>query len=255
MKQSHKRFAGILSLAGSLTIAVTTSAETIITTFDDFFSLDGLFAWSDAIVDSTPTNYALTDVGYGSGYEDINPNIDATGETTVQLTVVLSAPGAGFDDPISGPIVSLVDGDGTFYNYAWYGQTSGVRILTAPLDSPTFVTDAGTVPGLDLTMLDFLHLQNDPGAHQGEYTITFEDLRLIGAPGPAIIAQTYDPDTLVFSLTWSSKPQGVYSILYAPELTSPFQDLMTDIASDGETTTAWVTLPAGGSGFLVVREP
>src|SRR5689334_6110786 len=96
-----------------------TLADTTITTFHDF-NLDGLFAWADAVVVSTSTNYSITDTNYGSGYKAINPHIDATGETNVELTVTLDGTG-GPDDPISGPIVSLVDNDGTFYNWAWYG--------------------------------------------------------------------------------------------------------------------------------------
>src|SRR5215472_5751024 len=94
-------------------------AETIITTFENF-NLDGLFpSWTSSSAVSLPTNYSVTASGFGSGYKAITPNVDAAGEKTIELTVTLSGTGTG---PISGPIVSLVDADGTFYNYAWYGQ-------------------------------------------------------------------------------------------------------------------------------------
>src|SRR5262245_30258194 len=117
----HKRWlTKVLAMAGGLAITTSAMADTVITTFDNFFSMSGLFAWSDASVVSTETNYSITDIGYGSGYKDINPNIDASGETNVQVTVTLSGPPAA--NGHLGPIVSLVDGDGTFYSYAWYGR-------------------------------------------------------------------------------------------------------------------------------------
>lgn len=253
MKLQTKWLSKAVAVAGGLTIACSAVADTTITAFDDFFYMSGLFAWSDATVVSTETNYSITDIGYGSGYKDINPNIDATGETTIELTVTLSGTG-GPNDPISGPIVSLVDGDGTFYNYAWYGQTIGTQVLTANLSTPTFTSGAGTVPGLNLATLDFFHLQDDPGAYQGQYTITFENLRLTGAPPPKITAQSYNPDTHEFSLTWTSLPGKSYTILHAPDLTNAFNSLVTDILSSGASTTNAVTIPAGNAGFLRVQQ-
>ncbi len=66
----------------TLAWALPTGAETLISNFDDF-QLDGLFAWSDAVVESGPVSYSITDRGYGSGFKNINPNMDATGETTL----------------------------------------------------------------------------------------------------------------------------------------------------------------------------
>lgn len=165
----------------SVGLVTSSVADTTITTFDNF-NLDGLFAnWGSAVVVSGPTAYTITASGYGSGFEDINPNINASGETTVELTLSLSG-GAG---PISGPIVSLVDGDGTFWNYAWFGLSAGNHTLTMDLNTPTFISGAGAVPGLDLTTLDFFHLQDDPGGFGGTYTISFEHLRLTAVPEPS----------------------------------------------------------------------
>ena len=254
MKRHLKWLAQAIAIASTVAWSGSAIAETIISTFDDNFSLDGLFAWATAVVTSTSTNYSITFSGYGSGYKRIDPVIDAVGETALRLTVTLSAAGAGPKDPISGPIVSLVDGDGTFYNYAWYGQTSGTHVLTAPLTAPTSVSGAGTVPGLDLSTLAFFHLQDDPGAYHGEYAITFEDLRLVGAPGPTITAKSYNPQTREFTLTWTSRAGRSYTVQYTTDLTTPFADVATDLASQGAQTTATVVIPAGVAGFLRLKQ-
>src|SRR5213080_2692809 len=139
MKQYMNWFLHLASIAGGVALMSTAAADTTISSFDNF-NPDGLFAnWASATVVSGPASYSITSSGYGSGYKTISPNIDATGETNIELTVTLSGtPGAS--GPISGPIVSLVDADGTFYNYAWYGQTSGSHVLNASLSSPTFTS-------------------------------------------------------------------------------------------------------------------
>ncbi len=248
----HLPLALALGFAAS---ALQASAETIITTFSDGFELNGYFAaWGSVDITPGDTNFSITATGYGSGYKDISPNIDASGETTIQLTVTLSSPTAGAKDPVSGPIVSLVDADGTFYNYAWYGRTIGRHVLTLPLKQPTSVAAAGATSGLDLSTLDFFHLQDDPGAYKGQYTITFEDLRLIGGKGLTITAKSYNAATQEFTLTWLSKAGQSYTILYAPDLMTDFAPLQTDLESGGQTTTATVTLPAGEAGYLRIEQ-
>lgn len=245
-----------LALAlGFAAFALQAPAETIITTFSDGFELNSYYAaWGTVDIAPGDTNFSITATGYGSGYKDINPNLDASGETKIQLTVTLSSPTAGAKDPVSGPIVSLVDADGTFYNYAWYGLTIGRHVLTFPLKAPTSVTAAGTTSGLDLSALDFFHLQDDPGAYKGQYTITFEDLRLTGGKGLAITTKSYNPTTQEFTLTWLSKTGQKYTILHAPDLTTAFAPLQTDLESGGQTTTATVTMPAGEAGFLRIEQ-
>jgi hypothetical protein len=246
-------FISLIALLASIGVITSALAETTIASFDNF-NLDGLFGnWGTATIVSGETNYSITSSGYGSGFKAINPNIDATGETNIELTVTLNAP-AGVIGPVSGPIVSLVDADGTLHNYAWYGQTKGTRVLTLNLNAPTFVSNAGTTPGLDLSRLAFFHLQDDPGAYSGQYTITFEHLRLTGAPRPNITVHSFNPDTQQFTLTWSSLPGKTYTIMHTPDLNAPFSPLMTDIPSGGTSTSATVTVPAGTTGFLRIQQ-
>ena len=253
MKQITKWLANLIVIVNVLAMVGSAVADTTLSTFENF-NLDGLFGnWTSATIVSGPTSYSVTSSGFGSGDKAINPNIDATGETSIELTVTLSGSGAP-NAPISGPIVSLVDGDGTFYNYAWYGQTGGTHVLKTNLSSPTFTSAAGSVPGLDLSKLAYFHLQDDPGAYSGQYTITFDLLRLTGAPRPAITSQSYDPITQEFTLTWTSLPGKNYTILYTSDLSNPFSPLMSDIATGGSSTTTTVTMPAGDTGFLRIQQ-
>jgi hypothetical protein len=226
-------------------------ANTTINTFDDFTS-DALFgSWSSATIDSGLTAYTITATNYGSNYK-YNP-VDGSGEKTVELTVTLSssAPNSGK----LGPIVTLEDADGTSFNYAWYGQLNGHRVLTMPLTSSSRTTNAaGTVAGLDLANLTNFHLQLDPSDYHSGYTVAWENLRLTGAPRPVITAPAYNPDTREFTLTWSSTSGKVYTILQTSDLSVAFTPLLTDIDSGGASTTATVVMPDGDSGFLRIQQ-
>ncbi|MEJ5237929.1 MAG: hypothetical protein WHT82_06195 [Limisphaera sp.] len=244
----------LVACVGSLVAAPLGRADTVIANFDSLFTMDGLFAWADATVVATDTGYSITDVCYGSGYKDIN--VDASGETTVMVTVTLDGPPEA--EGHLGPIVSLVDADGTFYNYAWYGQRRGRHVLTMDVQQPTFVSGAGTVPGLDLAKLDFFHLQLDPGFFGcgGAYTVIWHDFRLVGAPGPQIVAWRYDPASSEFTLTWQAKAGKLYTLLYTPDLASPLTPLVSDIYAEGTEVTYTVMLPSGASGYLrVLQQP
>jgi hypothetical protein len=242
---------GLLGLG----LALSLRAETVIATFDDFFALDGRFAsWGNATIVATETNYSITATCFGSGYKDIS--VDASGETTVQVIVTLDGPPEA--DGHLGPIVSLVDADGTFYNYAWYGQTRGRHVLTMDVNQPTFISSQGTVPGLDLARLDFFHLQLDPGFYgcNGPYTVTWEDFRLIGAPGLRIKGWEFDPATSRITLTWDSKPGKLYTLEYTTDLDTPFTPIVSDIYAEGTEVTYSLSLPGYDRlWFRVMQQP
>ena len=191
MKQQKRWFASALALAGSLALVSPAMADATITTFDNFVS-DALYpSWAlpSATIVSGPTAYTITATGYGSNYKYIGaPVINGLGNTHLELTVTLSGPLAA--DGHLGPIIGLIDGDGTHVNYAWYGQLLGNHVLTMPVDSPTWTAAPGTTPGLDLSTLTHMHMQLDPGGFgtQGAYTISFENLRLITVPEPSSLA-------------------------------------------------------------------
>jgi len=180
MKYNTKWLAAAVAIASGLAIINPAVANTTINSFDSFTS-DALYgSWSTpaATIVSGPTSYMVSSYGWGSNWK-YNP-VDGSGNATVQLTVSLS--GGPTADGQLGPVITLVDGDGTRFNYAWYGQTLGSHVLTMPLDSPTWSDGAGTTPGLDLATLTHLHMGLDPGGYADQYTVAWEDLSVIPEP-------------------------------------------------------------------------
>lgn len=185
MRQTLKFCGAIVALSAMLSSA---QADVAITTFDNFTS-DALYpSWAlpSSTVVSGPTSYSITATGYGSNYKYIeDPSRNGTGYTQLKLTVTLSGPPAA--DGNLGPIVTLLDVDGTRNNYAFFGQTLGSHVLIADLATPTW-TDTPLNPGLDPNQLQHMHMQLDPGGFgtQGAYTIVWEDLSLTGfVPEPS----------------------------------------------------------------------
>ena len=181
MKMHIKWFATAIALVGGLVFSHHASADVTITTFANFKS-DSLYpSWSPETVNATSTNYIITATGYGANYKYIGfPKIDGSGCTNIELDVTLSGPQAA--DGELGPIVTLIDADGTTYSYCWYGQSLGHHVLTMPINAPTLAEKAGSAPGLDLANLQHMHLKLDPSqfGKTGDYTIAWNKLRLVG---------------------------------------------------------------------------
>lgn len=233
----------------------SSAAEVTVTSFDNF-TADTLFgSWGSGTIQSAPASYVVTAVGYGSAYKYIGASKpDGTGATTVRLDVTLSGPSAA--NGKLGPLIDLVDGDGTRYSYRWYGQTLGAHVLSMAVRSPSAVVDAGATPGLDLANLQHMHLQLDPGAFgtSGSYTVYWNDLSLTGIPALRISSQSYNSTTSEFTLTWVSLPGKTYTILHTADLSAQFAPLVTGIPSGGTATTNVVTMPAGSAGFIRVQQ-
>ena len=187
MKKLIHRIANASLILGSMTIVHRAAADATIANFSNFKSDELYTSWKSATVVSTETNYVVTATGYGANYKYIGyPAIDGTGCTNIELDVTLSGPPAANGE--LGPIVTLIDKEGTTYSYCWYGQTLGHHVLTMPINSPTIIEKAGTVPGLDLANLQHLHLKLDP-SHFGTsaaYTISWNKLRLVGGNAAAV---------------------------------------------------------------------
>jgi len=181
MKKLIRRIVTAGLMLGSMAIVGRAAADVTIANFSNFKSDELYPSWKTATVVSTDTNYVITATGYGANYKYIGyPAIDGTGCTTIELDVTLSGPSAA--DGQLGPIVTLIDKDGTAYSYCWYGQTLGHHVLTMPVNSPTIIEKAGTVPGLDLANLQHMHLKLDPShfGTSGAYTISWNKLLLVG---------------------------------------------------------------------------
>ncbi|BBO35828.1 hypothetical protein [Lacipirellula parvula] len=173
-----------------LSFSGTARADVQIASFDLGFFEDALYAsWvaPSATIDYGATSYNVTATGYGSNYVYIGAlAIQGAGSTDIKLDVTLE--GLPTADGHLGPIVTLIDADGTSANFAWYGQLLGNHVLTMPITSPTWYSAPGTTPGLDLNSLAHMHMQLDPGGYgsSGTYTVRWNDLSLItqaGVPG------------------------------------------------------------------------
>jgi len=206
-----------------------------ITTFDNF-NLDALYGWSDAIVQSTPTNYIISDTGYGSGYKGLSPAVNGSNSTTIVLDVTLSSDDISADGKL-GPIVRLADSDGTEVDFPWYGQTLGNHILTNLLTAGNIVIP-GTTPGLNVNALTAIQLQLDPSSFTGTYTVAWNNLGLSGCGAGTAPAQ---------KITNISVSGGNVSITY--QTTSGFQYHLEQSAS--ASPTSWSTVSgstASGTG-------
>jgi hypothetical protein len=197
MRTTHSHPLTVLTLAGSL-LAVTgaASADTLVTDFDDF-SLTGQYvSWTTANLISGPTSFTVQSAGYGGGFFELDPNIDATGETTIELEVTVNSanPAAGI-----GVILVLVDEDITQLDYGqaigdfegWFGLLPGeTYLLTADIETDWFQKSAnGANNVLDINDLGHFHIQIDPGVNPDAYDVSFNNLSLTGAvisvPGDA----------------------------------------------------------------------
>ena len=138
-----------------------------------FRSPDALYAsWATpaATITQHADSWQVTSIGYGSLWK-YEGDIDGSGATQVQLTIDI----AGDPGFIAGPIVDLIDNNGAWATYAWYGiDTPGSYVLTA---------DLSTTPWLNLADIQHIHLECDPGAAPTiRYDLTFQDLSLIPEP-------------------------------------------------------------------------
>lgn len=188
MRQALNRRALVVAL-GMMLIAGSVKADALITDFSNFVS-DALYpSWAlpSSTIVSGPDGYSITATGYGSNYKYIeDPARQGTGYTKIELAVTLSGPPEA--DGHLGPIVTLIDTDGTRNNYAFYGQNLGSHVLTMDLASPTWSDSPGAVPGLDPNALQHMHMGLDPGGFgtQGAYTIVWENLALtVYVPEPS----------------------------------------------------------------------
>ncbi|WP_428386178.1 PEP-CTERM sorting domain-containing protein [Mucisphaera sp.] len=174
--------------AALLATAHSAKADTLLSDFTDF-NLTGTYAsWllPSANITSGPDDYTVEAIGFGGGFFDISPNIDATGETTLELDVTINAA-----DPIAGlgVLAILVDEDITQQNYGqpageftgWFGLLPGESYtLSVSVDDFFTVSNPGATSGLDLSDLSFFHLQIDSGGSFLPYSVTFDEIRLVG---------------------------------------------------------------------------
>ena len=172
MKRNIKWLTAAMAIAGALATANLAMANVTIETFDNF-TPNALYAsWGTpaATITGGPTSWEVSSIGYGSLWK-YEGDINGTGMAQVQLTVDITGE-PGF---IAGPIVDLVDNNGAWATFAWYGITTpGSYVLTANLSA---------TPWLNVADIQHIHIECDPGAAPTTmYDLTFLDLSLVPEP-------------------------------------------------------------------------
>ena len=79
-------------------------------------------------------------------------------------------------------------------------------------------------------------------------------LQISEVVAPLITTQSFNPATHAFTLTWTSAPGKIYSILGSTSLSSGFTAILTGVNSGGISTTKTVTLPDAPAYFLRVQQ-
>jgi hypothetical protein len=172
MKRNVSWLAAVIAIAGALATANLARAQLTIESFDNFTANALYSSWATpaATITPGPTAWEVASVGYGSLWK-YEGDIDGTGYPQIQLTVDITGD-PGF---IAGPIVDLVDNNGAWGTYAWYGiDTPGSYVLKA---------DLSTTPWLNVADIQHIHLECDPGsAATVMYDLTFRDLSFVPEP-------------------------------------------------------------------------
>ena len=172
MRHNTKWLATAVAVASGLMAANSARADVTVETFDNF-TANALYAsWATpaATITPGPTSWRVASIGYGSLWKYVG-DINGSAESKVQLTIDITGE-PGF---IAGPIVDLVDNNGAWGTFAWYGITTpGSYVLTA---------DLSTTPWLNRADIQHIHIECDPGgAPTLLYDLTFKDLTLIPEP-------------------------------------------------------------------------
>jgi hypothetical protein len=174
MKRNVKWLTAVIAIAGAT--ANCAMADVTIDNFHNFVPNALYASWASpaATITAGPTTWDVSSVGYGSLWK-YEGDINASGATQLKLSIDIS----GDPGVIAGPIVDLIDNNGTWKTFAWYGQTAGSYVLTA---------DLSTVAGFNFADIQHIHLECDPGSFQtGTYDLNFKDL-VVAVPEPASLA-------------------------------------------------------------------
>ena len=167
--------------------------------------------WDGSSFTQNPNSLTVSDTGFGGAPSPIATNLDATGNTHVELDVTVNSA----DEP--NLQVILADGDGTEYVYRWFSVDAGDHTLSFRIDTLTnpdpngpingidqansYPGNPGTTPGLDLSTLSFYHIQVDPADPNSAfpYSVEFDNLRVKNVPGSFNTDELVDArDFLVF---------------------------------------------------------
>jgi hypothetical protein len=174
MKQNTRWLTAAIAIASALVTANSALADVTIDNFHSFIPSALYASWATpaATITAGPTTWDVASIGYGSLWK-YEGDINGSGNTQVQLTLDIS----GDPGVVAGPIVDLIDNNGAWATFAWYGLGAGSYTLTA---------DLSTTPWLNVADIQHIHLECDPGGSTAMYDLTFRDLSLTTpVPEPA----------------------------------------------------------------------
>jgi len=174
MKHNAKWLTAAIAIASVLVTVNSALADITIDNFENFTPnlMWGSWPTPAATITAGPADWEIASIGYGSLWK-YEGDINGSGATQVRLTLDIS----GDPGVVAGPIVDLVDNNGAWATFAWYGLTAGSYELTA---------DLSTTPWLNVADIQHIHLECDPGGSTAMYDLTFRDLSLVTAvPEPA----------------------------------------------------------------------
>ncbi|HRX85917.1 MAG TPA: hypothetical protein P5572_12940 [Phycisphaerae bacterium] len=154
------------------------ATNAVLSDFSNFALTDTYDGWTTASFTSGATAFTVQGTDWGGGYYDLDPNVDASSATDLELQVTLNP--SNQTDKI---VVVLTDDDGTERVYRFENLSNGTQTLALPLSRYVNDNNPGTVPGLDLANISFFHIAG--AYHNGNpgviMDVTFDNLALIGA--------------------------------------------------------------------------
>jgi len=208
MKKNVQWFAGVLALAGSLSLIGSAQAQTTVLSSFQNFNLSATYGQWDAdgsqvinggngysptiVSGSTPGSFQVTAQGYGSGAFNFASPINASGANQFQLTFTinnLSGTGPfwmnmGVDIADGTHLVHLT-AQNTEGGYLDYGNfNTGTYTLYGSLND-----QFGGAP-LDTSTITAFNLEIDPAAYgnSSPYTVTYESLSVANVPEPGTLS-------------------------------------------------------------------
>jgi hypothetical protein len=225
----------------------------------------GYGSWSGAGVFSTGPQgirvQAPVSGGFGGVYVDLGGGATHINASSTQVTVNFSVNNGAANYIWIGAPFNPNDGLGQAYNYysgsgnpgnpagaVWTGTNVSLTWSLTPTELAAVQGGSDTIYGFNIGI--------DPSAVvSANIDLTYNSV-VFSAPSTSIqiTAQSFNPQTQQFTLTWTSSPGKNYTVLSTSDLTIAMTPLATGIASGGTTTTTTVTMPAGAVGFVRIEQ-
>ncbi|QDU70570.1 PEP-CTERM sorting domain-containing protein [Mucisphaera calidilacus] len=167
----------LTSCAVALSLGGVASANVVV---EDFVDFPGINSYGGNWVDQgDTTEYRIVGNGWGGGFYDVDPNVDAGLNRTAQLTLTVNS----YDEPTGAGLgiwlgIATEKPGGVDENFQGsYGVLPGLNVLTFEIPEH-----------MDVTAITFFHLQIDPGTNTANvYDVSFQEIAFTPEPGSAAL--------------------------------------------------------------------